>query len=187
MTSLEKAVASAARVLEDGRIPYMVIGGMANLIWGVPRTTIDVDVTVWVADRDLPAFLERLRPVFRLLPADPVAFARDTRVIPSETEEGVRVEFILGQLPFEEQAIRRAVGQPMGGMTVRFCTAEDLVAHKIVSQRTRDREDVRGVLQVRKDRLDRAYLDKLVRDLADGLEQPEIWAFYLQCWKGTAE
>ena len=45
---------------------------------------------------------------------------------------------------------------------------------------------MKGILRVQRDRLDRAYLDELVRDLADGLEQPEIWAFYQECWKGTA-
>jgi len=186
MNVLEQAVVAAARLLDEARIPYMVIGGLANLVWGVPRTTLDVDITVWVADGDLAALVDRLRPVFRCLPSDPVAFARETRVLPVETAAGTRVEFILGQLPFEERAIRRAAVRSVGGADVRFCTAEDLVAHKIISPRTRDREDVKGILRVQRDRLDRAYLDKLVRDLADGLEQPEIGAFYQECWKGTA-
>jgi len=186
MTVLEHAVVAAARVLDGAKVPYMVIGGLANLVWGVPRATLDVDITVWVGDRDLPAFVERLRPVFRLLPADPLAFAKETRVLPMETPAGMRVELILGQLPFEDRAIRRAAVRSVGGADVLFCTAEDLVAHKIISSRTRDREDVKGILRVQRDRLDRAYLDKLVRELADGLEQPEIWAFYQECWKGTA-
>jgi hypothetical protein len=36
------------------------------------------------------------------------AFVRDTRVLPVETEDGVRIDIIFGMLPFEEEAIRRA-------------------------------------------------------------------------------
>lgn len=43
MSGLEAALAEVAGRLEERGFPYMVIGGMANLQWGEPRTTQDLD------------------------------------------------------------------------------------------------------------------------------------------------
>jgi hypothetical protein len=47
MTVLEHDLTNLAEFLKDQKIPYMVIGGFANIIWGEPRATIDIDVTIW--------------------------------------------------------------------------------------------------------------------------------------------
>ena len=47
MTPIEHALVSFARILSENEIPYMIIGGMANAVWGEPRATIDIDVTIW--------------------------------------------------------------------------------------------------------------------------------------------
>ena len=48
MTPLDHAVRDITRVLESLRIAYAIIGGIANAVWGEPRATIDVDVTIAV-------------------------------------------------------------------------------------------------------------------------------------------
>jgi hypothetical protein len=52
---------------------------------------------------------------------------------------------------------------------VRVCAPEDLILHKIVSQRARDREDIEGVLEYRHAELDYQYLDPRVEELSDAL------------------
>jgi hypothetical protein len=39
-----------AHGLDERQIPYMVIGGQAVLIYGEPRLTRDIDITVGVSD-----------------------------------------------------------------------------------------------------------------------------------------
>ncbi|MFA6316514.1 MAG: hypothetical protein WC943_03775, partial [Elusimicrobiota bacterium] len=84
MTSLEKGLRGIASFLEAKRIPYMVIGGIANLVWGVPRSTLDIDVTIWAPENDLPGIVRALASAFKALPEDPDSFAADTRVLPLE-------------------------------------------------------------------------------------------------------
>ena len=55
-----------------------------------------------------------------------------------------------------------------------FCTPEDLILLKIVSERERDRADVRGIARRQKGRLDLDYLEPRVRELAELLERPGI-------------
>lgn len=62
MSALEGAL-TLARLLDSLRVPYMVIGGLANAVWGEPRATLDIDVTVWVPDSELPDTVRRLKIV----------------------------------------------------------------------------------------------------------------------------
>ena len=66
---------------------------------------------------------------------------------------------------------------------MRVCTAEDLVLHKVISDRGRDRDDVGGVVARQGASLDRSYLDPKVREMAAGLERPDILEFYRSCLK----
>jgi hypothetical protein len=178
VNTLEAAVTDVAAFLEEGAVPYMVIGGFANLVWGRPRLTQDLDVTVSVAEERWPRFIEDLGRRFRILVDAPHAFARETRVIPLSTPTSVRVDMILAGLPYEEEALRRAVTVTLAGRGVRFCSAEDLIIHKLASDRPRDREDVEGILVRQRGALDCAYLDPRIEALATGLERPEILSFY---------
>jgi hypothetical protein len=186
VNGIESALVRLAAFLEAAGVPYMVIGGIANLRWGRPRLTQDLDVTVIVPEPDLAAFLDRLSGTYAVLPADALEFARRTRVIPARDSAGVRVDVILATLPYEEAAVRRAVAFPVGGRPVRFCTAEDLILHKLVSSRPRDHEDVAGIIARQGARLDRGYLDPRVAELAEGLEQPELLGFYRDCLGSAA-
>jgi hypothetical protein len=183
MNGLEAALVDIAGFLEESAVPYMVIGGFANLRWGRPRLTQDLDVTIQLDEARWAVFIERMRRRFQPLAESPLEFARETRVVPVVTPAGVRVDLILAGLPYEEQAIARAREVPVAGRTVRFCAPEDLVLHKLASERPRDREDVEGVIARQGDALDRVYLDARVEALAAGLERPEIADFYRSCFR----
>lgn len=156
----------------------MVIGGVANLVWGVPRTTQDVDVTAAIPDSRLDEVIAGFGEALDVLPEDPRAFLSETQVLPLSTRGGVRVDLIRAGLPYEEEAIRRAVVRSVGGLEMRVATAEDLVIHKLASKRPRDLEDAVGVLRRQRGKLDRSYLDGLVRSLSDALDEPAIWETY---------
>lgn len=174
MTTQEQALVEIAALLAEAGVPYMVVGGMANIVWGEPRATLDIDVTVWVPDPEIPAFIERVSRRFTPLVEQPVEFVADTRVLPIENRAGVRIDLIHGLLPFEREAIDRAIAMTIGDASVRFCTPEDLVLMKIVSDRERDIEDARAVVRRRRRDLDVAYLEPRILELATLLERPDI-------------
>ncbi len=156
----------------------MVIGGLANLVWGVARTTQDVDITVQVSDEDLPEFLRKIGKSFSILPSDPENFVRDTRVLPVRTSNGIRIDLIIAGLPYEKTALGRAREIVILGLSMRICSPEDLIIHKIVSERPRDREDVEGIFRQQGSNLDFVYLDPIVRQLGEALGRSDIVAFY---------
>lgn len=187
MNRLEAALIEVAGHFEEQRIPYMVIGGFANLHWGRPRLTQDLDLKVDVEESDWPALIRGLSSRFKILVPDPAGFLLETRVLPIETATRVRADLIVGELPYEKDAIHRAVTLPIAGRGIRVCTAEDLILHKIISDRARDRDDVEGVIQTRGRSLDREYLDPRVREMAAGLERPDMVSFYEACLRKVDE
>ena len=161
-------IARLAVGLEAKRIPFMLIGGQAVLLHGEPRLTQDVDVTLGVGPdrvRDLLDVCEALG--LQPLPEDPVAFARETFVLPAaEPETGLRLDLIFSTTPYEAQAIERAVLVDVGRREVPFASAEDLVLHKLFAGRPRDLEDAAGVVRRKGPELDWEYLDRWAREFA---------------------
>ena len=161
-------IAGLARRLRDRRLPFMLIGGQAVLLHGRPRLTEDIDVTLgtgpdgWRPVREICDELA-LTP----LPEDLEAFVRETFVLPARhLETGMRVDFIFSTTPYERQAIQRAVGVELEGVSVPFATAEDLILHKLFAARPRDVEDAAGVVRRKGRDLDWSYLERWVREFA---------------------
>src|SRR6185503_18392109 len=57
MNRLEAALLDISGYLEGERIPHMVIGGFANLRWGRPRLTEDLDLKVQMAEPSWSSFV----------------------------------------------------------------------------------------------------------------------------------
>jgi hypothetical protein len=184
MTPLDRAVHDITNVLDSLQIDDAIVGGIANAIWGEPRATIDVGVTVSVGEERLPGTVPALVERFRTEVANPVAFVQQTRVLPLDTEDGVRIDVIFALLPFELDAIRRARDVPVAGRTVHVVSVEDLILMKIISERPRDAADAEAMVRLRARELDRDYLEPRIRELATALEREEIMDRWLR-W--TAE
>ena len=115
------------------------------LLYGEPRLTKDIDITVGAnVDR-----LEDLLSMVKELSLDPLpenvpSFVQKTMVLPVlERNTGIRVDFIFSFTPYETQAIGRAKRVALCGQEVCFASPEDLILHKIFVGRPRDLEDVR--------------------------------------------
>jgi len=144
----EKILSSIDVSLKKRDIPYMIIGGQAVLLYGEPRLTRNIDITLGVnVDHlnDLLAVVQEL--TLRPLPKDLKSFVRQTMVLPSLDETtGIRVDFIFSFTPYETEAIKRAKKIKIMDREVNFASPEDLIIHKIFAGRARDIEDVRIVL-----------------------------------------
>lgn len=170
----ERALSDLSGVFERENVPYMIIGGLANAIWGHPRATLDIDVTIWVADDMIKKIISMIENKYVALVEAPSDFVSKTRVLPVKNEEGLRIDIIFGVLPYEKDAIERAVEKKVGDTLIKFCSAEDLILLKIISERPKDLEDVRGILRVQKFDLDFKYLEPRIEELANLLENPGI-------------
>lgn len=157
-------------------VPVLLIGGVAASMLGKPRTTKDVDAVAWLPDHeDWPAFLAAGRD-YGIVPrvADPLDFALRTRVLLLRHERSaVPIDLSLGALPFEENAIRRAVAMDVGGLLVPLPTPEDLIVMKALAHRPVDAADIDAILGVHPG-IDRTWVISAVREFAELLDAPEL-------------
>ncbi len=160
--------------LEAAGVDYMVIGGMAVIAWGYTRSTNDVDLAIAIDRHDAQKVIDVLGDAIASHPSNAVEFAAETGILPFKHRNGKRVDLGLSEHPYVRTAMARAVAIKVQGKPVKFCTVEDLILHKIVSDRDRDRNDVKQLLLRHRKNLDRDYLDPLVQELAATLARPEI-------------
>jgi hypothetical protein len=174
----QKLLERLALGLEKLSVDYMVIGGQALLLYGEPRFTRDIDITLGAGIERFPD-IARLAAGFgwKALTDAPESFARKTMVYPClDPLSGIRVDFIFSFSPYEQQAMKRVKSVSIGKAGVRFASPEDLVIHKVIAGRPRDLEDVKTVL-VKNPALDVAYIQKWLGQFESALAQPFLKRF----------
>ena len=161
----EKILFSIGVSLKKRDIPYMIIGGQAVLLYGEPRLTRDIDITLGVNVDHLDELLAVVQELtLKPLPKDLKSFVRQTMVLPALDETtGIRVDFIFSFTPYEIEAIKRAKKIKIMDREVNFASPEDLIIHKIFAGRPRDIEDVRTVLLKNPD-IDVQYIRKWLKE-----------------------
>jgi predicted nucleotidyltransferase len=173
---IEKLIRKIAESLDQEQISYMIIGGQAVLLYGSPRLTRDIDITLGV-DTDQFSVVEGISKKLGLqnLPENPGEFARETKVFPAQDPETkMRVDFIFSFTPFESQAISRAKAVLMNDYPVKFASCEDLILHKMFASRAIDVEDVKGILQKHKSSIDLGYIEKWLSEFSEIDEHSDI-------------
>ncbi len=124
-----------------------VIGGIAVHRWGHPRLTYDVDVTLLTGFGDEEKYVDGILGQFAGRRADARAFALARRVILVVAEGGTEIDVALGGLPFEERVVGRASDfEYYPGITLRTCSAEDLIVMKAFAERDMDWGDIRSIV-----------------------------------------
>jgi len=168
----QKLLKRLAHELDRAGIPYMVIGGQAVLVYGEPRLTKDIDITLGLNSDEVNKILvmaERLR--LKTLVDDPEKFVQDTMVLPLEDEKSkIRVDFIFSVSPYEREALTRTKDIKMGKEIVRFASLEDLIIHKVISGRARDLEDIHNVL-LKNPQYDSKYIQKWLNEFDSSLAE----------------
>jgi len=174
----ERLLKKIAIQLKEGAIPYMVIGGQAVLLYGEPRLTRDIDITLGVGVEALSKIKKILRTMgLKILVKDDKEFVAKNMVLPAmDRESGIRIDFTFSYSPYEKQAIDRAKAIKLGRTSVRFTTLEDLVIHKVIAGRARDLEDVKSVL-LKNAKYDLHYIEKWLAEFDKSLGEHFLKVF----------
>ncbi len=169
---LERLLERLGCILEKSKIPYMIIGGQAVLLYGESRLTRDIDLTLGIEPDEfdkVSALAENIG--LEILVPHPEEFVRKTLVLPTEDpESGFRIDFIFSMTPYEKSAIQRAISKKVGDATLKFSSVEDLIIHKIFAGRARDIEDVKSII-IKNPNFDKSYVKKWLKEFDKSLSQ----------------
>jgi hypothetical protein len=166
----ERLLKKVALHLKKASIPYMVIGGQAVLLYGEPRLTRDIDITMGIGVDGLDR-VKRITPIIGLksLVQKEKEFVERNMVLPTiDKKSGIRVDFIFSFSPYERQAIERAKDIKLGKSTVRFASLEDVVIHKVIAGRAMDLEDAKSIL-LKNPKYDSVYIEKWLKEFDKSL------------------
>ena len=170
-------VKKVAAAFERLSIRYVVGGSVASSFHGLPRATLDVDLVAELAAshaKPLAAALEAEFYVDAEMIADAVQRRASFNVIylPSMFKADI---FVVKADPWWALEMDRGqverIGEGESAVTIRVATAEDTLLYKLVWYRlgagSSDRQwlDVKGLIEVQGNDLDRAYLDQWARHL----------------------
>jgi hypothetical protein len=170
----EEAFALQAFLLEKS-LRFCFIGGLALQRWGEHRTTNDIDLTLLTGFSGEGKVVDLLLARYRGRIANARETALAARVLLLKSDAGVGIDIALGGMPFEESTIQRASeGEYLPGISLRTCSAEDLIVHKAFAARPKDWLDIEGIV-LRQAVLDWHYIEAQLVPLLDLKEEPEHW------------
>ena len=162
----EQILLDVTALLTGLGIPYAVVGALAVSFYGVPRATADAGSVVWMRNTgksalDLRDSLTTSGYRTELKQGDiddPIL-----QSIRAEDEYQNRIDLLLGIRGMDPDAVHRCVSPTLFGSTLQIIAPEDLIGMKIFAGGPQDLEDVRGILQVSRERLDADLLRRVAR------------------------
>jgi hypothetical protein len=162
--------------LEDCKTRYLVVGGLAIVAVGEPRTTADADAIIFVSHAEAAALIRQaVEAGFDLREQVELERLATTGTIRLRWG-GFQIDLITASLPFEEEAYRRASVFELFGIPLPFPSPEDLILLKVLAGRDKDMLDAVGVARRHAVKLDIPYLERTLRPLCDLAEDMAAWS-----------
>lgn len=175
MNDVIQAAAELQAICQSHDWQFCFIGGLALQRWSEPRETVDVDLSLFAGFGDEQRFSDILLKHFAARISDAAAFARERRVLLLRSPMGVGLDVALAALPYEALVIERSsyfVYPP--DVSLRTCTAEDLIVLKAFAGRSQDWVDVERIIVRQTGKLDWKYIREKLQPLAELKGWPEI-------------
>ena len=148
-------------VLEQSKIPYCIIGGIAVLIYGGRTSTLDLDF-YFVAK-------SRKRLVISLEALGATLCARGEFQYQGSFR-GFRFDVLVADRWIGLPALKRAKKVKFGDITLRVATPEDLIVMKTIADRPIDRRDTQELRELFRE-LDEPYINKRLTVTRTAMEQ----------------
>lgn len=170
-----------ARILNELKIPYLISGGIAVLVWGRPRFTANIDIVIELKQSDIPKLETALRQlrhhgyVDKDMMREALKYQGEFNFIDGET--GIKVDFwMLTDSVFDRSRLKRRQVKKILGENVYFTAPEDLILIKLKwhkeSESHRQLEDIESILKITS-KIDKKYLRMMAKlmDLTGLLEK----------------
>jgi hypothetical protein len=155
---------------------WYLFGAQAVLVWGRPRLTGDVDVTAFLDAGSSAAFVAAMEPAgFQLRVRNVDDFVARTSVLPfTHDPSGLALDVVLAGPGLEEEFLRSARTIAFGDTSVPVIGPEELVVTKILAGRSKDLDDVRGIVRSQGPAFDAERVRSLLRLIEGAIDQADL-------------
>jgi predicted nucleotidyltransferase len=172
--NLGELLANAIEQLDAAGVPFMVTGSVASSYHGEPRATRDLDIVIDPKAATLERLVAGLQRAGFYVDRDAARTALGARSqFNAIGPEASKVDFIIRRdRSFSREEFRRRLPAELLGTPGFIVTVEDLVVAKVewaaASDSERQLRDVRVMLAVNGDRVDRGYVERWISALGLG-------------------
>lgn len=179
MKDLPDIVEKLTDLLERNGLVYALMGGIAVRVYGIPRPTYDVDLTVAVPREALPDLYDAMEQAGYTVPEtyrtgwlDQVAGMPLVKFRLYLQDHGVDIDLFLAETTYQQELLQRRRLEEINGTSAWLASPEDLILLKLIANRPRDLADVADIRFVQGE-LDEGYLRQWAAELgiSDRLEQ----------------
>ena len=167
--SLERLLRVLAGALSAAGIPSMLTGSLAAAFHGASRATMDVDLVIDPTTPALDDFVRRVEALGLYVSADAAreALAHCGMFNVVDPETGWKADLIVRKRrPFSETEFSRGEAADFFGVSLAVASLEDVILSKLEWARLgasgRQLEDVRALLRIAGESVDRPYLEPWV-------------------------
>jgi len=168
--------AMLAAELQSRGQEYALGGAIALGFWGIPRGTVDVDVTLFLPPDRSADCIWLLQDIGCEFSAATVGQSLREHGFCRVTYAGLPVDVFVPLVPFYEVARTRRQRVELAGRAILVWDAESLVVFKMMFFRRKDLADVEQVLAVQGSAFDRPWVrDQLVAMY--GMRDPRVAAW----------
>lgn len=159
-------------IFDDIGLDYMIVGSLASTLHGIGRSTQDIDIVVELTLGRLQDLLAALSPdqyyVSDAAAGDAIRGESQFNIIDMET--GWKADLVIRKRrPFSIEEFHRRQPAVLFGKQLYVASAEDTIIAKLewamMGQSERHLRDIAGILQVKGESLDTAYIDHWVAAL----------------------
>jgi hypothetical protein len=132
-------------------VRYLLIGGQAMRLTGMPRSTMDWDFFIPPRDEKNFALLNQILEAHHDLSLLPLGPKGENFVQTYQTADGV-VQFHLGLpgVPRFDEAEKQSVTRMINNIPVKCLSGTNLLAAKMAANRPRDQDDIKFLLELKK-------------------------------------
>jgi len=162
-----------ARALDERKTEYALGGAIALGFWAQPRGTMDVDLTLFMANDRLSEVIWELQEIGCDVSATSAIRSLREHGFCRATFASWRVDVFVPTIPFYDQAKARRKRLFLGDQQVAVLDAESLAVFKLMFFRPQDIVDLREILRMQGAAFDRTWVrDQLL--IIVGQRDPRI-------------
>jgi len=172
-----EALEPVIKAFNELGILYYIGGSFASSAFGIPRTTLDIDLISVLTPLHINPLVEKLKTEYFIdaeMIKDSLNNQTSFNILHLKTMIKIDV-FILKDQPYPQKAFERKIKDKLeehpDSISVFLCSPEDLILNKLEWYRlggeTSERQwlDVSGIIKVQSNSLDKKYLINWAREL----------------------
>lgn len=146
--------------LNEQEIEYAIVGGVAVMYHGVPRTTVDIDIILQIEDEQILTFVDFLNSRGFVSSAEDIkaAFKENSHSTSFFKDTLLRLDIQGVNSTFDRMTLDRAILVDLFGTSVKIGSIEDTFVNKIFFQGEQDLRDALGIFKRNSENLDFDYI-----------------------------